>query len=565
MVASCGEKSVPDFLKAFGLARLGALAGVTAALIGFFFYLTTEILRPPMALLYSGLDPRDSAEIAASLDALKVEYELKGDGSTILVPQDRALRLRMDLASESLPSGGTVGYEIFDSQDALGATNFLQNLNQLRALEGELSRTIRALDAVDQARVHLVIPKRELFARDKAEPSASIVIRPRGSLARAQVQAIQNLVAAAVEGLSPSRVSVIDDKGQLLGGSMASDEAGSMASVEDRTTSLETRLRAEIEQIVSSIVGPGKARVQVAAELDLNRMTRESVTYDPDGQVARSTSTSQTTSQSQDRVSDGTVTATNSLPADQAAAGGQNGQVVDTKNQSTETVNYEVSTEKLTEIIEGGGVKRLSVAVVVDGAYVTAADGTRTYQPRTNEEIDQITRLVRSGIGFDEKRGDRIEVVNMRFAEMEAEVLPEVEEPFFGLTKDDIIRIAEMLILAIISILLIFLIFRPMMLRLLAPPTPGLPALPGASGSTAMVQAGAAGTPGVLAMQQMAGQPGMQQALPSPGISDTSAMIDIARVEGQVKESSIKKVGEIVSNHPDEAMAIMRSWLHEAT
>lgn len=561
---------MPEFLKSFGLARLGALIGVTAALFGFFFYLTTEMIKPPMSLLYSGLDARDAAEIVAKLDAVNVPYELTGDGTTILVPQSEALRLRMQLAGDGLPAGGSIGYEIFDNQDALGATSFLQNVNLLRALEGELARTIRALDVVDQARVHLVIPKRELFARETPEPTASIVIRPRGQIGRTQVQAIQNLVASAVGGLTPARVSVIDDKGQLLGGG-ALDANSAEVSMEERKAAFEERLRAQVEQIVSSVVGPGKARVQVSATLDFNRITKEIVTYDPDGQVVRSTQSSASTSSS--TKSDGTSTGTsvsvaNSLPSGTSGSTDQSVQSADNKSNSDERVEYEISSERKTEVLEGGNVERLSVAVVVDGKYTTAEDGTRTYEARSADEMAQITALVRTTMGFQETRGDTLEVANLQFAEIEFEPLEPVEEPFLGLTKDDIIRLIEFIFMGILAVLMIFFVFRPLIARLTAPASGTGTAL-ATAGAVAGMPAMEAAAGGVEAMAMAQGQiqqrsPGAgPAALPSP--TDPTSMIDIARVHGQVKESSVKKVGEIVSTHPDEAMSIMRSWLHEAS
>jgi flagellar M-ring protein FliF len=412
-----------EVFKSFGVARLGAMAGATAALVGFFFYLTTELMQPPMALLFSGVDPRDSAEIVAKLDSLKVPYQLQGDGTTIMVPQDRALKLRMELAGEGLPAGGSVGYEIFDKQDTLGATSFMQNVNLVRALEGELARTIRSLDVIDQARVHLVIPKRELFARENREPTASIVVRPRGGqISRAQVQAIQNLVASAVDGMTPMHVSVIDDKGQLLAGGNQNEtdgDAANQASMEERQISFETRLREQVEEIVTSVVGYGKARVQVSADLDFNRVTRESVTFDPDSQVVRSTQTRESTERDVDTKQSQGVTVANGLPDAATGSPGTGNQSQQSKDSTDETVNYEISTEKKTEVLEGGRVNKLSVAVVVDGSYTTDASGARNYQARSADEMAQIAALVKSAIGYDQKRGDQLEVTNLRFAEIE--------------------------------------------------------------------------------------------------------------------------------------------------
>ena len=302
------------FLRSMGAARLGAMAGLTIALIGAFVYVMNMMTQPTMSLLYSGLDPRDSSEIVGKLEGMKVAYQLKGDGTTILVPAEQALRLRMQLAGDGLPNGGSVGYEIFDRSDTFGQTSFVQNVNLLRALEGELGRTIRALDSIENARVHLSIPKHELFVEKELEPTASVVVRARGTVNPNQVQAIQNLVASAVPGMKPGTVTVIDEKGILLGGGQTN--AGDVPVQHDeRQAAFEDRIRSQVESIVSGIVGPGRAHVQVTADMDFNRITRASETFDPDGQVIRSTQTTQANTSNQNNRAAQGVTVTNSLPA----------------------------------------------------------------------------------------------------------------------------------------------------------------------------------------------------------------------------------------------------------
>src|ERR1700691_4751598 len=192
------------------------MGAVTIALIGFFVFLIMRVTTPQMTPLFTDLTFEDSSAIVKELDRQAVPYELRNDGSIVMVPKDRVARLRMSLAEGGLPKGGGVGYEIFDKSDALGTTSFVQNINNLRALEGELSRTITALDRVEDARVHLVLPDPPLFSRDKIDPSASIVLKVRGSLDPQQVRAIRHLVATAVTGLHPQRISIVDEQGQLL-------------------------------------------------------------------------------------------------------------------------------------------------------------------------------------------------------------------------------------------------------------------------------------------------------------------------------------------------------------
>jgi flagellar M-ring protein FliF len=268
-----------DVLKRLGAGRLAAMGAVTIALVGFFAFVIMRFSQPAMLPLFTGLDVKDASAIVKELESSGTSYELRGDGSTVMVPAEQVARLRMSLAQSGLPSGGGVGYEIFDKGDSLSATSFVQNINQLRALEGELARTIRGLDRVDLARVHLVIPERALFQRDREPPSASIVLKVRGGLEPGQIRAVRHLVATAVEGLKPERVSIVDESGALLADGAGNQQAE--GGGDDRQAAFERRLSEQVQRIVESVVGGGRARVQVAAELDFNRITQTQDLYDP--------------------------------------------------------------------------------------------------------------------------------------------------------------------------------------------------------------------------------------------------------------------------------------------
>jgi flagellar M-ring protein FliF len=550
-----------------GVARLGAMAGLTAAMFGFFAYLIMGMSQQPLSLLYAGLDPKDSAAIVAKLEAAKIPYQLESGGTAIMVASDQALRLRMEYAGQGLPSGGNVGYEIFDTMDAFGQTSFVQNINMVRALEGELARTIRAIDQIEQARVHLVIPKKELFAKDPVKPTASVVLRSRGGrIGPAQVQAIQNLVASAVNGMTPDVVTVIDERGVLLANGAGDGAAG--ARLDDRTAAYEDRLRQRVEDILVRIVGPGRARVQVAAEMDFSKLTKNSETFDPDGQVVRKTETVSEQESGQNRRNENGVTVGNNLPA-QVQTGAQPGGTssANEANRTQETVSYEISRTTQTEVQEAGRVKKLSVAVVVDGVYSNPpppAEGQppaeRTYTPRTADEMKEIEQLVRSAIGFDEKRGDQVKVTNLRFNEPEAEALPPPDAGFMGLglSNGDVWKIAQFAGVGLLALLIILLVLRPLVKAFAAAPVQGGPlaSLP-AGASAASLAAGGA-------QAALPAPPAGALPAPGPAAEGSAAMIDIAQVDGQVKESSVRKVGEIITKHPDEATAIMRQWLHES-
>jgi flagellar M-ring protein FliF len=544
--------------------RLASLAAVGLALIAFFGFIGTRLTTPGMALLYGGLDSTDSAAIAAKLEETQVPFEVKGDGSQIYVPDDQVGRVRLAMAGEGLPNGGSIGYEIFDRADALGTTNFVQQINQLRALEGELGRTIRALRQVKGSRVHLVMPKRELFSRDKAEPTASVVVTLQGQLEKEQVAAIQHLVASSVPGMKTANVSVIDDKGHLLarGGS---DDDLSTATADEMRRSFELRMTQAIEDLLSQTLGAGKVRAEVNTELDFNQVTTNTESFDPEGQVVRSTQTVDENEQSQERSANNNVSVANNVPNPPAPAGGGAGDTANSTTQRTEeTVNYEISKKVQTEIKHSGDVKKLSVAVLVDGTYTTAADGTRAYTARPQAELDQISTLVKSAVGFSAQRGDTVEVINMQFAE------PEVVEEgisILGLEKNDLMRIAELVVLSLVAVLVLLLVVRPLLNRLLAIPVaapeqfaiagPGGAALPpGAAAALALPGAGS----DLAALTS--GQPTSMGEITNIA-NEIEQMIDINQVEGRVRASSLKRIADLVDQHPEQAVNIMRQWMYQ--
>jgi flagellar M-ring protein FliF len=533
-----------SLLNNLGAARLGAMAAVTAALIGFFGFMLVRFSQPPMATLYSDLALQDSASIVKDLERAGVTYELRADGSTILVPKADVAKLRMKMAEAGLPRGGSVGYEIFDKSDSLGTTSFVQNINQLRALEGELARTIQAIQRIQQARVHLVLPERALFSRDKQEPSASIVLRVQGALESGQIRAIRHLIASAVQGLKPERVSIVDEAGRLLADG-ASDANGTLGAADDRVVAYERRVKSQVEEIVGSVVGQGRARVQVNAELDFNRITQTSDNFDPESRVVRSTQTREE-SQVSTEGNNGQVSVANQLPNANNQDG--KGQVRDQSKKSEETVNYEISRTTRTEVVEGGRIKRVSVAVVVDGSYARDGNGDVTYSPRNKEELDRITALVRSAIGFDQKRGDQIEVVNLRFAEGPPPGLPEDQGWLASLKfgKDDIMQAAELGVLLLLTLMVLLMVVRPMVRRVLAPEKEEEPeGAPAESGEQ---------------LPSVESPPMTPEEIKE---SETTRRIAYAKIQGQLHAQSIAKVGELVDANPQETVAIIRQWIHQ--
>jgi len=549
-----------DLLRNLGPIRIAALVGTAVAVLGFFIFLASRLSTGGMALLYGDLDPADSGAIVKELEARNIEYELKAGGQQVYVPGDEVLKLRVSLAEQGVPGGGTMGYEIFDKSDGLGTTNFVQNINLVRALEGELARTIGAMNNVRGARVHLVLPQRELFSRERRKPSASVVLQVQGAgrLGREQVLAIQHLVAAAVPEMDPQNISILDSRGQLLARG-TTDEDGALPgqSSEEMRLAFENRLRGSVEELVERIVGLGRVRAEVSAEIDYDRFTEQSEIYDPDSQVARSTQTITESETSQERNRQDTVSVENNLPESQANAGDGDLSALSESSRSEETVNFEISRTVRNRVKEAGEIQNLSVAVLVDGRYVENEEGEKVYQPRSPEELEQIATLVRSAVGYNGARGDTVEVVNMQFVKLEPLDLDD-GSLLFGISKDEFLQLAEVLVLAVVGLLVILLVVRPVLTRLFE----SMPTTLAASGGAA----GAIG--GADAIAQLTG-PGatadMAELLESDDEEESllDQMIDINQVEGRVRASSLKKIGEIVEKHPEEAVAIIRNWMYQ--
>jgi flagellar M-ring protein FliF len=563
--------SLKNFLASLGVARLGLMAGVALAVIGGLAALSLQAAKPDLGILYANLEATEAKSITDQLRQSGVTFELSSDGSTIMADAAKLAELRMQFAAEGV--GGTVGYELLDKQDALGTTAFLQNVNHLRAVEGELARTIKSLQPVAQARVHLSVPEKELFEQSVRQPSASITLQTKSRLSAGQVQAIRYLVANAVPDLDPNRISIVDQNGTLLARSGGGAE-GLASDLQERQAGIEARLRDQITTMLERVVGPGKADVRVYAELETDQIRKESEEFDPEKQVVARQTTVESGEQNQDQDQGGAVSAATQIPG--GAAQQNNGaSSTSTANESSEQIDYQNSRTRTTLVRDSGTIKRLTVAVLVDGVYAQAADGKANYTPRAAEEINQIQSLVQNAMGFDSDRGDSVQVVNMRFAAAETEEIAASALPL-GLEKDDLIDLAKLLVLGLIGVLALLLVVRPLMKRLssggAAPSSAGQAGpdgfLPGPAGQlalappadakqevAALIEKAAAGDDDAINMLRDARETGGKPL-------SIESEIDVAQIEGKVKSNAVKKVGEVVQRHPAESASIIRQWMY---
>lgn len=537
--------------KELGQIKIAALIGAAVILIGFFIFISMRMATPMMSPLFTNLPTEEGAKIMQELDKRGVPYDLRAGGTQIMVPSDQVNKLRLVMAQQGIPSQGSiVGYEIFDKSDAMGTSNFVLNINQIRALEGELARTITDFQSVDQARVHLVMPKRELFTRDKVEPTASVALKLRsaGGLTKNEIAAIRHLVATAVPGLKPQRVTIVDSQGGLLakGVDQENDKNVLTEEAEDFRVGYERRLASTIERLLERSIGVGKVKAEVHADIDFDRTIRNSEKYDPEGQVARSIQSITENERSNERSMDQTVSVANQLPDANAGGAGSNNAEAN-RARTEETTNYEISKEVVNSVKETGNVKRLSVAVLVDGVYGPNDAGTNVYQPRSEEELAKLTQLVHSAIGYDASRGDEVEVVNLQFAATPDDIFADDQ---FGWLKDDLNSIIQTLVLGGVAILAILMVIRPLVARAIESAE--------ASAREDELEQAALAAPSIAA--RLTDQSRLLDD-DDDGEGPEEEMINIDRIQGKVKSSTYNKINTMVEKHPEETLQIIRQWL----
>ncbi len=543
-------------LAQLGAARLIVMFGVAAGVAAALVMISSGVGTRSQSLLFANLSLAESAQVAERLEQAGLTYEMRAGGTAIFVDSERVLDARLMLAADGLPGSGSVGYEIFDSQDALGATQFVQNVNRIRALEGELARTIARVEGVASARVHLAIPERRLFDREASEPTASVFLELRGgALGARNARAVRNLVASAVPGLKSGRVTILDAEGRLLHDGAAEGEDVMMsAAMEERKVAYEERLRRRLLDLVESVVGLGNARIQVNAEMDFNRITERQEIFDPAGQVVRSTRTEENTADERDREDDGQVGAAQNVPdLAEAPADGSARTSESASRGAVEVINYEISKRTRNEIREVGAVTRLSVAVAVNFTAEQSEEGAALSQPRTAQEMEQIAALVRSAIGFDAARGDTVEVVNVAFAAPALGPAGTAAPPPMSFTTNDVMRALELLVLAVVAVMVILLVARPLLKA-------------AGGGGTVVMQPqelAAAGPAAIGAASDVPAAPGGPVELMSPDDMDGEEMIEVANISGALKASSVTKVSKVVQQHQDKSVALLRNWLHE--
>ncbi len=560
--AAEGEPAGPvakltGLLQGLGPARLLGLVAALGAVLVSLSLLVVRLAATDYEILFSKLSPEDSAALIRQLEGSGESFRIADGGTTILVDRARVARVRIAAAEQKLPSRGSIGYELFDKIDPLATTSSLFQMNQVRALEGELARTITQIAGVESARVHLVIPFRELFSHQTPETRASVVLqmKPNADVGKRRVESVRQLVASAVKNLSPARVSIVDTQGNLLARGDGEAAAGASSTLIEQKLDHERRLRQSVERLVEQYVGFGRVRADVTVDLALAAVVRTSETFDPKSRVERSVQTVEEAANRNETRTEQDVSVQQNLPDSRTAGPGGTRNQENTR-RAEETTNFEVSKTSVRETIEPGSIRRISVAVLVDGSRALRPDGSAEYKSRSEQEMQALEKIVRSAVGFSAERNDIVEVVNLPFAPPDA---PDVREPgLLDFTKADLISILEAMALLAGVALLVILVLRPTVKALLEPPKP-------AEEPGLIVDETTGKLPALAAADDVAAMKAEiereMQELQSKRAESLAEMIDIEKIEGQVQASAVKRITEIVDKHPEEAAQVIRSWL----
>lgn len=529
------------------LQELGARRLIALALIGLATIMTVGLgayylSRPEQTVLYTGLDGEDVTRIGSALQDAGIPYDVSSDGTSVMVNHAATAKARMLLAEKGLPRGANSGYELFDDLGSLGLTSFMQEVTRVRALEGELARTIQLMQGVRAARVHIVMPEKGSFRRDQQPPSASVVIRSEKSDDIRTADAIRHLVAAGVPGMTPDKVTVLDTSGELLaaGDDPSKASAGQLASLEAVVSS---RIQENIRKTLTPYLGIDNFQVSVAADLNTDRRKIAETIYDPESRTERSVRTIRENENSQNASTETPTTVEQNIPEQNVQA--NNGERSSEENQRREeTVNYEISSKRIETSQDGFKVERLSIAVLVDRARLNASLGGEPDQTAVDAQLEEIRQLAASSAGVDAARGDMVKVSVVDFIDggRDLDPIPPLSVSEYLLRQSG--NIINAVAILIVAGMVIWFGLRPAVAALVPKPDPVTAEI----ADMAMMPEDA----------EMAGDYSGQAYLASP---DHTAML--SDLNSKLNQSPLKKLESLLDYNEEQSAAILRQWLYE--
>lgn len=523
------------------LAALGIVGALVLALVGVSSY---YLSRPAMETLYSGLSASDVGRIGAALKEAGIDFDVNSAGTAILVPYGQTANARMLLAERGLPSSATSGYELFDKMGSMGLTSFMQEVTRVRALEGEIARTIQAMRNVKAARVHLVMGDVGSYRRKQEQPTASVVIRTETTADAAAAQAIRHLVAAAVPGLGVEHVTVLNTDGTLLasGGDAANAAPGKMLGLEQTVNS---ELQSNVQRTLSPYLGTDNFQVSVAARLNTDKRQVNETIFDPNSKVERSVRVVKETGSSQNQSGQPTVGVEQNVPPDDAES--TSAEQSSKKNERREELtNFEVNSKQVSTVSDGYRIESMTVAVVVNRKRLQETLGANATAEAVESQLKQVEQLVGTAVGVNEQRGDKITVMAVDFLG-EGQTMAPIAS--LGITEHIMRQLGSFIgagtVLAV-TLLLILMVLRPVTRELLT-----VPEIPAAQAAIALgVDPALAGPDGQAA--QIGG---------SGGNADGSLLEDLSIT---VNRGPQRRLEQIIEQDEEQAAAILKQWLRES-
>ncbi|WP_427024069.1 flagellar basal-body MS-ring/collar protein FliF [Aureimonas ureilytica] len=560
MVARAEAQKLLSNLQALGGRKLGALAMVGVVAIALVSLAAWTLSKPTMEVLYSGLDRQDVARIGTALQEAGIPFDVNATGDTVSTNFSQTATARMLLAEKSLPRSDKAGYELFDTMGSMGLTTFMQEVTKVRALEGELARTIQTLKDVRAARVHIVLPEQGSFRREQQPPSASVVIRTDNVEDFANAQAIRHLVASAIPGMKVDQVTVLNTDGRLLASGDDSSTAGSSKQLGMESV-VSSSIEDSIRRTLAPYLGVGNFQSSVIARLDTDRKQTNARIFDPEGRVERSTRTVRETGQSNDTAGNNPATAGQNVPQAQPQANAPGNSSSEAKDRREELTNYEINETTTQTVSDGYNVKKLSVAVVVNRARLAATLGENPTPEQIDAALAEVRKLVASASGISDARGDQLEVTAVDFVSNGRDLEPVPAPSYTEMLLKQSGTVVNALTILVVAVLVIWFGLKPAIRAIAGPSASNDNAALGSDDSIELHNPS-------LDVPEIMGIPGAmsfsEDLAASLGYGDPNSSDDLLDELTRNRANSPKvRLEKLVEFDEAQAAAILKQWIHE--
>lgn len=531
-------------------------------LLLFFGYLITKGATTSLVPVSEEIETFEMGKVIEKLESMNIDYKIT-DRGILMVHKDEKSKVLITLAGLGVKTN-IIGYELFDKVDSFSATNFMQTINNIRAIEGEITRSILTFHNIKNARVHINIPKKSIFQEAEFQPRAAVLldVKKNKTVENEQIKAIQNLVSVSVVNMKPSSVKVMDTNGKLLSKESEEDSPVSdLKNCNDIKFNYESRLKYQLEDILERSLGIGKVRVNVSVDMDFNHFSENSEKYDPNGKVTRSEQLSD--EKTDESSSENQMTIEKEIKEEESEKNTERSKNNSSKKQQTK--NYEISKTVKSLIKNPGEIKQISVAVLVDGSYkINETTKQEEYIARSDSDIEKISALVKSAIGFKKERNDKVEVVNMRFHQETFDMNEESKQFIYGFKKDSVLAIFDKITIGTILLFIIIVVIKPIIQNALKIKTldpESIDDIMQFTDNFELVKQGSKMTDVKNNHLNNSGNP--ENSKWKDGPDDIEEKINIEKIDGMIKKSSVQGISELIDKYPDRSVVVLREWINE--